>query len=104
MPPEILSGQDLRSSSAIDVWALGILTYQLFTGTLPFNSEKPSQIRDNIINSEIKFPDDISINPLAKELIIKMLEKNKDKRIKIFELMDNEWLFPGYSDSDSDNI
>lgn len=25
---------------------------------------------------------------------MRMLEKNKDKRIKIFDILENEWLFP----------
>lgn len=31
MPPEVLSGQNIKSSPAIDVWAIGILAYKCVT-------------------------------------------------------------------------
>ena len=36
MPPEVVNGQDIKSSPAIDVWGIGILMYQLYFGKTPF--------------------------------------------------------------------
>jgi serine/threonine protein kinase len=36
MPPEVLSGEDITSSPAIDVWAIGVIFYILVTGEHPF--------------------------------------------------------------------
>ena len=27
MPPELISGEDIRSNQSIDVWAIGVLAY-----------------------------------------------------------------------------
>jgi serine/threonine protein kinase len=42
MAPEMLGGgaYDLK----VDIWALGVLTYKLFFGTLPFDSEYKSDM------------------------------------------------------------
>jgi serine/threonine protein kinase len=49
MAPEMLSGSayDLK----VDMWALGVLTYKLFYGKFPFNSEYQSDLIDLISNS-----------------------------------------------------
>jgi serine/threonine protein kinase len=39
MPPEVLSEKDIRSSTQIDVWGIGIIAYQLFYRKLPFRSK-----------------------------------------------------------------
>lgn len=68
--------------------------YQLFTGELPFKGQKNSDIKRAILEEEPIFPDDVEIHPKAKDLITSMLEKDKQKRIKMLQILDNEWLFP----------
>ena len=36
LPPEIMSGENIHVSRAADLWALGVICYQLFTGKYPF--------------------------------------------------------------------
>jgi hypothetical protein len=40
------------------------------------------------------FPEDVDISPQAKGLIQRMLEKDKKHRIKMYEILENQWLFP----------
>jgi eukaryotic-like serine/threonine-protein kinase len=49
MPPEVLSNEDIKSSPSIDVWALGVMMYQLFTGKLPFKGSRTSEIKRSIL-------------------------------------------------------
>ncbi len=49
MAPCMLSGSAYNQK--IDMWALGVLTYKLFYGRFPFDSEYKSDIIEQIRNS-----------------------------------------------------
>jgi serine/threonine protein kinase len=55
MTPEVLSGVDLKASTAQDIWAIGILTYQLLVGKVPFDSEVNNlkAIKNDIITKPV---------------------------------------------------
>jgi len=52
--PEVIKGEQV--SFLADFWSLGVLGYELLTGNLPFNSDTPDQILQNVISKEITFP------------------------------------------------
>jgi len=82
MPPEqaegLISEIDVRS----DVWALGVILYQLYTGELPFQGRGISELMLNIFDRDPKPPRqlDPTIDPDLEAIILKALEKPKDKR------------------------
>lgn len=55
MTPEVLSGADLKASTAQDIWAIGILAFQLLTGKVPFDSETNNlkAIKSDIISKPV---------------------------------------------------
>ncbi len=98
MTPEVLSGADLKASTAQDIWALGILAFQLLTGKVPFDSETNNlkAIRSDIISKPVQFPSSTNL-PYpegAISLVKRMLDKNRITRLKMHEVMQDEWLFP----------
>lgn len=46
-------------------------------------------MKNAIISDDIVFPSDIEIHASAKLLILQMLEKNKNKRIKMNDIREN---------------
>ncbi len=84
-PPERFnrSGKyDIRS----DIYSLGMLFYELFTGRLPFNTDSIPEITA-WHQHEIPVPADTfnpSLSPLISRAIKRALEKKPDKRFKDF--------------------
>ncbi len=51
MSPEQLSGQR-NLTPTVDVWAIGVMLYELLAGTVPFGGSDPQQILTNILRRE----------------------------------------------------
>ncbi|CAI5716564.1 unnamed protein product [Hyaloperonospora brassicae] len=78
--PEVL--HDEPASRAADLWAMGCLIFQMFTGRAPFVAENDYLTFQVIINhssDEFHFPD--SVPEAAQDLIRKLLVQNPDERI-----------------------
>ena len=58
MSPEQVNGKSERRS---DIWALGVVIYQLYTGSLPFSGNTEMELMQNILNVEPASPR--SLNP-----------------------------------------
>ena len=54
MAPEILAGE--KHTKAVDIWALGVMTYEFLAGVPPFNSETIVEIFEKIQKNQISFP------------------------------------------------
>ncbi len=77
MAPEVLSGAPARPHS--DLYALGVLAYQMFTGKHPFQSESISQLIYKVLHET---PDRLTLNlPHALcEIVLRLLEKTPEAR------------------------
>ena len=93
MAPEVLMGKDYNFSA--DVWGIGVITYLLLTGYLPFDDEEEDKevIRKTLFES-IPFYNDSwkNISSKAKEFVKKILKKDKEERISIEEILSDPWL------------
>ena len=83
MSPEQLRGQKLDGRS--DLYALGMMAYEMLTGTLPFASAKsPIEIINFHMRQEppppSKLNDKVSIPAEVDAIIVKMVAKDRDKR------------------------
>jgi len=78
--PEVLEHNYSIIGPSVDIWAFGVMLYLFFTGTTPFNTEKESELLENIKNVKYSF-DNTDIPDDAKDLISKILIKDPQKRI-----------------------
>lgn len=60
MAPEIISGKRDLYSEKIDVWALGVLTYECLAGVSPFYHTTEKEIQDAIVKSHYTIPANFS--------------------------------------------
>jgi len=80
MSPEQFSGEKVDGRS--DIFSLGVMMYQLLTGSLPFYADNPAALMNKIMN--VAHPDPREVNPkIVKPLVMildKALAKERDKR------------------------
>ena len=74
-------------NSTYDEWTCGIIIYYLISGEFPFKGEEKEEIFSNIKNKNIDFSSSKfnSFSDECKDLILKLLEKDNNKRIKCNE-------------------
>ena len=98
--PEVLSGK--KYDKSVDIWSLGILSYLLLVGRLPFNdsNDDENEIARQTINEPPLFIEKkwTIISNEAKDFVIKCLEKDPKNRININEILNHKWLKKYISD------
>jgi len=92
LAPEIINGGMFTIES--DIWSCGIIMYFILTEELPFSASADDELKAEILNGELKFSHKIwdKVPVEAKGLLIKMLEKEPEKRITAKDALDNIWL------------
>lgn len=81
---------------SVDIWALGIMAYELLCGMSPF-SQKENKMTLDKIKSYIEFKEiskPIITVQASNEFIVfltKLLEKDHNKRLKIEDVLDLQW-------------
>ncbi|KAF7682510.1 cAMP-dependent protein kinase catalytic subunit PRKX [Astathelohania contejeani] len=79
--PEVLLRE--KHERMVDYWALGVLIYEMLTGSPPFYSEDAIQTYKYILNCKVHIPP--RMDKSASDLILRLLEKNPKKRIYSIE-------------------
>jgi len=94
--PEYVSPEMLKKypyNEKVDIWALGVLIFELVFGYAPFASNFNEDRYNNIKAGKINWPNDLNneYNDI-KDLIEKILKINPKERISLDEIENHSWL------------
>ncbi len=91
--PEYLAPEMVTKSGhdeSVDIWALGVLLFEMLTGRTPFNfTGDRIQLFNNIKSLRIVWTDDFP--QLAKDLVGRILRLNPKDRLTIDQIMNHQW-------------
>lgn len=88
MAPEVLNKKN--QSTKIDIWALGILLYELVHGFAPFPGKSMASVENKIFQGRIKF--DPNLSKESQALVKKILRINPENRPDITEILEDPWV------------
>lgn len=101
LSPELIKSREYDDK--VDVWALGVLTYELLVGSPPFEENTKEMTYRRILRCDIRFPPHVS--PQARDLIGKLLQFEPTNRIPLSEVKSHTWITshkPSWSSLQSD--
>ena len=91
--PEYLAPEMIMKSGhneSVDIWALGVLLFEMLTGRTPFNyTGDRIQLFNNIKTLRIIWTDDFP--QLAKDLVSRILKLNPKDRLTLDEIINHQW-------------
>lgn len=91
--PEVLD-KKYYDGAAADVWACGVVLYELLAGYLPFVDPSLSTLYRKIWRAEYECPK--WFTPSQRKLISRILNPNPKKRISVADIMEDEWFQSDY--------
>eukprot|EP00347_Sterkiella_histriomuscorum_P019499 403341396 len=90
--PEVLLQRPYGKS--VDLWSLGVIIYILLSAMLPFDAEDQKEAARRTIYEPVPFTHPIwdYVTVEAKDLITRLLEKDRFKRITLDEVLVHPWV------------
>ena len=108
--PEIIA--DYPYTKNVDSWSLGVITYIVLYGRLPFWEKERSKLSQKIVKSNpiYKSFSNYHVSDEAKNFIQNLLIKDQEKRMSIKEALEHKWFrkynknFVNYKNKNKNNI
>ncbi|KAK1756251.1 Serine/threonine-protein kinase ark1 [Echria macrotheca] len=91
LPPEMIrsGSKDNWYNEKVDLWSLGVLTYEFLVGEAPFE-DTPIMTQKRIARADMTIPEWVSKE--AKDLIKKLLVLDPEKRLPLEDVQTHPWI------------
>jgi serine/threonine protein kinase len=63
MAPEVIENGRRGHSFEVDVWAFGIILYQLAVGTTPYTGDTAAKVNEAVMKQTWDFPKNVKVSP-----------------------------------------
>ena len=83
LAPEII--KEKGHDEKVDIWCIGVLLFELITGSVPFQGNDIDTLKNNILKLKISWPRDINTD--AKNLISKILKLDPYARLPLSDML-----------------
>lgn len=90
--PEVIRAETY--TPAVDIWSLGVLAYNMLSGTLPFDGNNIREVLQRVRAAHFTFPNSkwYGISDEAKDFIRSLLEPDPKKRPTAPQALQHTWL------------
>lgn len=97
--PEIVARRPYTSS--VDIWAIGVITYIVLSGTFPFDSKQDSLIFKQILKGKFSFSGMVweGISEYAKDFIQCLLTTKPELRLSAADAAKHHWVQTAFPNS-----
>ena len=94
MAPEVLSRKNIMANLAIDIWAMGVILYELLHGYLPFKGASKHERMEKIVKGVFVIDPVVraSTSEECLDLLQRMLTVDYEQRINIFHIVRHPWI------------
>lgn len=98
LPPECFQSphENPLISPKVDIWSIGVIFYEMLFGCKPFGNQMTQEkiLQEKIIlkSNNVVFPNSPNVSTDAKDIIVKCLEYDQNKRIDILTLAECGYL------------
>ncbi|CEG35094.1 Serine/threonine protein kinase [Plasmopara halstedii] len=90
LSPEMIRGE--KYDESVDIWAIGIIMYELLVGKPPFEAPGQNETIELITEGQLYVPSMVSL--AAKDLITRILQKSPQKRLSLQQIKAHRWFAP----------
>lgn len=103
MPPEIIVRSKKGYDGAkLDAWECGMVLFALLAGHLPFHGEDDKAVFRSILHSDLEIPPYIPDG--ARDVLIRLLEKNPKKRTSLSDIRYHPWFLVDYVEDSQEPV
>lgn len=88
LSPELINLKEYDDK--VDVWALGVLAYELVANEPPFEEDSKDLTCKRIVKGDLRFPSHVSLD--AQDLITQLLRHSSKDRISLRDVKQHPWL------------